>query len=116
MEIGMPSISELAARPPTGDREREIVLGHFHEIRAARANGWSWVDIGKSLDRDPRALAAAFRRVEVAIKKGKLDAARLGGKTIKPSSRPAAGGPRSLIGTSEENIDALRAVGVRIIE
>lgn len=91
----MTHISELAAGPPSGDRERNIVLSHFHEIKAARMNGWGWSDIAKALDQSPRALAAAFHRVETAIKKGKLDAGRLGGKTIKPASRPAGTAARS---------------------
>lgn len=86
------NISDLAMRPPPGDHERHVVFEHFHEIRAARQNGWGWVDIAKSLDRDPRALAAAYHRVESAIKCGKLDAARLGGKT-KATPRPSSPPP-----------------------
>lgn len=99
----MTHISDLASRPPPGDADRNIVLEHYHEIRSARMNGWQWSAIAESLGRNTRSLAAAFRRVEAAIKRGRLDAARLGGKAARPAPRP--GVPQAATVGRFQNLD-----------
>jgi len=100
----MPSISDLAAHPPDDDAERSIVLKNYHEIRAARGNGWTWPAIANSLGRNPRALSGAYHRVQIAIKTGRLDPARLGGNASK-AGRPSRQTSSQSVRSNFQNLD-----------
>lgn len=84
-----PTLRDLATSPPDNDGERSVVLKHYHDIKAARLTGWDWSTIAGTLNRNPRALSAAFHRIDAAIKAGRLDAARMGGKPVRQVNPPA---------------------------